>query len=108
MMLPFGAASTCPTTVRLAPTAQVWETLRSSLDGQTATVAITPDGRRIVSGSHDHRVRIWDLASGQLERTLKGHTDQVLSVAVTPDGSRIVSAGKDRTVRIWELASGRL
>ncbi len=42
---------------------------------------------------------VWDLESGELERTLTRHTDSVLSVAVTPDGRHIVSGSIDKTVR---------
>ncbi|MGD0018545.1 MAG: hypothetical protein ABSD62_04765 [Candidatus Limnocylindrales bacterium] len=76
-------------------------------DGAARAVAVTPDGRRLVSGGDDHTVRIWDLASGRLERTLKGHTDSVRAVAVTPDGRRIVSGGTFDAVRVWDLASGQ-
>ena len=41
-------------------------------------VAITPDGRRAVSASDDHTLRVWDLQSGQSLRTLEGHTDVVI------------------------------
>jgi WD40 repeat protein len=71
-------------------------------------LAVTPDGARIVSGSLDNTVRVWNLATGRLERTLDGHADSVCAVAVTPDGTRIVSGSWDNTVRVWNLASGHL
>ena len=70
-------------------------------------VAVTQDGRHIVSGSKDHTVRIWQLASGKEIHQLEGHTRTVTSVAVTPDGHNIVSGSDDKTVRVWDLASGR-
>lgn len=76
-------------------------------DGMVRAVAVTPDGRRLVSGGDDHTVRVWDLASGRLERTLEGHTDSVRAVALTPDGRRIVSGGTFDAVRVWDLASGK-
>ena len=54
-------------------------------------VAITPDGRRAVSGSADSTVRVWDLETGQCLATLEGHTHIVWGVAVTPDGRRAIS-----------------
>ena len=51
-------------------------------------MAFSPDGRRIVSGSYDKTVKVWDAATGQEMLTLKGHT-AVYSVAFSPDGRRI-------------------
>ena len=45
------------------------------------------------------RASVWDLASGEVKSTLKGHTDSVWSVAISPDGNTIVSGSGDRTVR---------
>jgi hypothetical protein len=82
-----------------------------SLEGHTGgvwAVAVSPDGRFIVSGSSDHTVKVWELESGRLLRSLEGHTGGVRAVAVSPDGRFIVSGSEDRTVKVWELESGRL
>jgi len=50
------------------------------------SVAISPDGNYIVSGSDDTTVKVWKLGTGRLVRTLKGHEGSVTSVAVSPDG----------------------
>jgi len=71
-----------------------------------ASVAVSPDGRRIVSGSRDETVRIWDVVSGEELACLRGHESGVWSVAVSPDGRRIVSGSADRTVRVWDANSG--
>jgi WD40 repeat protein len=81
--------------------------LADHMDGVRA-VAVTPDGRRIVSGSNDRTLRVWDLESGQVIRTLEGHTRGVRAVAITPDGCRAVSGSNDRTLRLWDLASGQM
>jgi hypothetical protein len=70
------------------------------------SVAVTPDGRYVVSGSWDRTVRIWELATGKEVRRLIGQQGHVESVAVTPDGRYIVSGGNDATLRLWELATG--
>lgn len=70
-------------------------------------VAVTPDGRRAISASNDHTLKIWDMTSGLEEHTLVGHNGWVRAVALTPDGRRIVSASDDHTLKIWDLASGR-
>ena len=54
-------------------------------------MAFSPDGKRIVSGSQDKTVKVWDAQHRQETLTLKGHTGWVSSVAFSPDGKRIVS-----------------
>ncbi|KAI0046388.1 hypothetical protein FA95DRAFT_1679826, partial [Auriscalpium vulgare] len=72
------------------------------------SVAFSPDGRRIVSGSADNTIRIWDAETGQPVGTpRKGHTDFVLSVAFSPDGTRVISGSSDRTVCIWDAETGQ-
>ena len=66
-------------------------------------MAFSPDGKRIVSGSWDDTIKVWDTKTGQLLGTLKGHTDGVNGVAFSPNGTRIVSGGDDKTVKIWTL-----
>ena len=70
------------------------------------SVAFSPNGRLIVSGSDDRSVMLWDAASGALVRTLKGHSEGVGSVAFSPDGRLVVSGSDDRTVILWDAASG--
>jgi WD40 repeat protein len=67
------------------------------------SVAVTPDGRYIVSGSLDETVRVWERATGKEVQKLTGHQDGVWSVAVTPDGRYIVSGSLDQTVRVWSI-----
>jgi WD40 repeat protein len=82
-----------------------------TLDGHSETVfdvAMTPDGRRAVTGSVDTLVKVWDVKSGGESRTLRGHTDAVTAVAITPDGRLVISASQDETLKVWDGATGRL
>jgi WD40 repeat protein len=76
--------------------------LQGHIFNVTALAAL-PDGR-VVSGSLDHTVRVWDLATGSC-RVLKGHRSTVLAVAALPD-SHVVSATDECPVRVWDLATG--
>jgi hypothetical protein len=67
------------------------------------SVAFSPDGQRLASGSFDRTVKVWEAVSGQEARTLKGHTGTVRGVAFSPDGSRLLSGSSDQTVKLWYL-----
>jgi WD40 repeat protein len=86
-------------------------TLAKSLTGHSESVdsvAISPDGQTLASGSFDKTIKIWDLRSGELRRTLQGHSESVDSVAISPDGQTLASGSLDKTIKIWDLRSGEL
>jgi WD40 repeat protein len=70
------------------------------------SVAFSPDGSQIISGSDDNTVRVWDAVSGEEKHTLSGHTSWITSVDFSPDGSQIISGSRDNTVRVWDAVSG--
>ena len=71
------------------------------------SVVMSADGSRIVSGSYDNTIRVWDVVSGREVAKLEGHTSGVRSVVMSVDGSRIVSGSDDMTIRVWDVESGR-
>jgi WD40 repeat protein len=85
--------------------------LITTLTGHTdlvRSVAFSPDGRLLASGSDDKTIKLWEVATGSLVRTLSGHTSIVFSVAFSPDGRLLASGSADWTVKLWEVASGSL
>ncbi|MEE8468368.1 MAG: serine/threonine-protein kinase, partial [Planctomycetota bacterium] len=84
---------------------QSLQTLEGHADW-VSSVAWNPQGTRIVSGSYDQTLRIWDAATGTSLQTLEGHAEGVTSVAWNPQGTRIVSGSWDKTLRIWDAATG--
>jgi len=71
-------------------------------------MAFSPNGKLVVSGSHDHTVRVWDAATGSSLYTLEGHSDWVNAVAFSADGKLVASGSDDSTVRLWDTARGML
>ncbi|WP_414587981.1 WD40 repeat domain-containing protein, partial [Scytonema sp. PCC 10023] len=88
------------------PGGPLLRTLTGHSDSVNA-VAVTPDGKRVISASLDSTLKVWDLADGKEVFTLTGHSDSVRAVAVTPDGKRVISASDDNTLKVWDLADGK-
>ncbi|KAI5968762.1 lub1 [Candida margitis] len=66
---------------------------------------VLPGGERFVSSANDGTIKIWDLQTGRILKTLFGHDSFVYDLALLPNGN-LVSTGEDRTVRIWDLSKG--
>ncbi|MDE0018078.1 MAG: WD40 repeat domain-containing protein [Candidatus Poribacteria bacterium] len=71
------------------------------------SVAFSPDGLTLASGSRDNTIHLWDAATGNHLRTLIGHTKDVTSVAFSPDGNILASASTDDTIHLWSVATGK-
>lgn len=90
---PQGAEAPAPRKVSLGPSSWVLD------------VAYSPDSSRVLAGSFDRTVRVWDVEAGW-STVLEGHTGPVSAVAYSPSGSHAVSGSYDTTIRIWDLATG--
>jgi WD40 repeat protein/serine/threonine protein kinase len=72
-----------------------------------STVAFSPDGQRILTGSADQTAKVWEAASGKELFTLMGHSAGITSAAFSRDGQRIVTGSEDNTAKVWDAANGR-
>lgn len=81
----------------------------STLEGHTEavlSVAFSPDGKSLASGSGDTTVRIWDLTTETPVHTCEGHKHWVLFVSFSPDCKKIASGGMDHNILIWNTETG--
>jgi hypothetical protein len=91
------------------PRSQGWILRHLKIQGHAdavGSVAFSPDGQSIVSGSYDNTVRVWDATTGTEQHTMHGHEDEVNSIAFSPNGQLIVSGSDDCTVRVWDAITG--
>ncbi|MBT0769893.1 WD40 repeat domain-containing protein [Kineosporia sp. J2-2] len=74
-----------------------------------AGVAFSPDGKTLATADNVRNTgRLWDVATGKLLHTLKGHTDYVTDVSYSRDGTTVVTVSADNSARIWSAGTGRL
>ncbi len=71
------------------------------------SVAFSPEGTRLASGSYDGTIKLWDAVTGSELNTLRGHIDGVTSVTFSPNGDYLASASYDQTAKLWDPATGR-
>ena len=72
------------------------------------SIGYQADNPMLVSASGDKTLKIWNLTTYQVARTLCGHQGEIYSVAVSPDSKVIVSGGKDMILRLWCFHTGKL
>ena len=79
---------------------------RLTTDTGVYSLAFSPDGATLASGSSDKTIRLWDTTTGKHIQKLSGHTDAVSSLAFSPDGATLVSGSWDKTIRLWDTTTG--
>src|SRR5262249_26720780 len=75
--------------------------------GMVEDVAFSPNGKTLALASREATVQLWDVATGKLLKTLKGHSSAVTAVAFSPDGRTLASGSVDHTVRLWNVETRR-
>ncbi|KAA8641922.1 uncharacterized protein ATNIH1004_010861 [Aspergillus tanneri] len=90
---------------------ELWSAELQTLEGHSGTVwslAFSPDGQVLASGSYDSTINFWDPITGELQQTIKGHSDLVRSLAFSADGKVLASCSDDRTIKLWNPTTGEL
>ncbi len=73
---------------------------------EITAVAFSPDGRRLLTADRHGEARLSDVASGEVQATLRGHVGEVFAAAFHPSGERLATAGRDRAICLWDVARG--
>ena len=74
---------------------------------EVTSVAFSPDGKQVLTGSEDKTARLWDAQSGKALRTFTGHSEEIKSVAFSPDGKQVLTGSEDKTARLWDAKAAR-
>ncbi|WP_152590674.1 serine/threonine-protein kinase [Nostoc sphaeroides] len=103
----YGLLPTNPISVITSKDSDVFlqRTFTGHSNGVTS-IAVSPDGKTLASGSQDKTIKLWNLATGKLIRTLTGHSNLVNSVAFSRDGKTLASGSTDGSIKLWNLATG--
>jgi serine/threonine protein kinase len=94
---------------------EIWDTTEGAIvstmpdrSNDILSLAVSQDGRVLVTGGIDRSLKIWNLQTKKLEKTLSSHTGYIEAIAITPDNRILVSGSADRTIKIWDLQTGEL
>ena len=83
----------------------IWTVGKAGYASSVNSVAFSPDGTQLASGSWDRGIRLWGVSTGQEVRRFDGHSDWFFCVVFSPDGTRLVSGSDDGTIRLWNVAT---
>ena len=82
---------------------ETWKVVREwKAEGTLRSLAFSPDGKTLAADI-DRDIKVWDTSTGQLRRTLTGHSNWVIYIAFSPDGKTLASGSSDQTVKLWPL-----
>lgn len=84
-------------------TVHMWKTEWKETDDSISSVAFSPDEKLVASVSRDMYLRLHDVNTGVVHRSIKAHDAAIRSVSFSPDGKRIATASADGTAKVWEI-----
>lgn len=70
-------------------------------------MSLSRDGKTLVSANADGNIRIWNVATGRVERTLTGHTNAIYNAVFSQNEKLLASSSRDLSARIWDVSTGR-
>ncbi|MEX0818010.1 MAG: c-type cytochrome domain-containing protein, partial [Pirellulaceae bacterium] len=79
----------------------------AGVESPVKAIAVSPDGKWLAMAEENGKVKLFEMSSGNLARSLDGHTGGAMSVAFSTDSSKLVSGGQDKSLRVWNVADGQ-
>jgi WD40 repeat protein/tRNA A-37 threonylcarbamoyl transferase component Bud32 len=89
-----------------AQTISLSKTLTGVSDFSNTPIAISPDGQTLASSGEGGTIQLWELRTGKLKSTLKGHSSTVDNIAISPNG-KILASSSNEAIAIWHLGTGK-
>ena len=72
------------------------------------SLVFSPDGKILVSGSNDNKIKLWDVAKQGLLKVFSEHTNYVNALDITPNSRWLISGSEDKTVKVWDMKKQEL